>query len=366
MQPADLMDYPPLPLPLPWTEEPEQKALFHRLVALCLGVSLSLFLIVTLVITPPEIERQQREKVPQRLARLILERKPVPLPTLEEPELTKPELKKPELKKPELKKPEPPKPEKAEPAQPTPQPKLEPEQPKQLTRPIPASIPASIEPTPEQLRQARDTAARSGILALQSQLQALQNLSVLNRLEDQPLSNVQAGRSRRNNRDLLGRGALMGSGGIQATALTNASSATLADRQTTRIHSLNEIALNEIAPNGIAPGSIATPAAQGGNGVRIKQRSPEEISLVFDRHKAAFYALYRRALRSQLGLQGKIVFNFSIDPAGQVIDCRILSSELNNRELERKLRARVMLLAFEAKSVEPWQGLYHIDFLPAG
>ncbi|MFT6917180.1 MAG: protein TonB [Motiliproteus sp.] len=364
MQPVDLRGYPPLPLP--WTEEPEQKALFHRLVALSLGTLLSLFLIVTFIIELPEVERQQREKVPRRLATLMLEKQRISLPELNKQELNKQELRKQELKVPELKTP-------ALPAPPAPKFEKaaakaapEPEKPKQLARLSPPSTSASTEPTPEQLSQARDTAASSGILALQSQLRALQNLNVLTQRDDQPLRNVRAGRAQRNNPDLLGRGALTGSGGIQTTALEQSGSATLAARQTTRVSAPEGFASDDIASDGIASNTNAARAAQARGVVRIKQRSPEEISLVFDRHKAAFYALYRRELRSQLGLRGRVIFNFSINPAGRVIDCSILSSDLNNPALERKLRARVMLLAFEAKSVEPWKGLYHIDFLPAG
>ncbi len=301
MRPVDLTGY--TPAPLPWSEEKEQQQLLWKLVGGSLGLFLTLFLIVTFLIDPPEIK------------------KPKP-----EPEQPKPE---PEKPKPEPEKPKP----KPEP-KPKPVTKLKPKQ-----------------PTPKQIKQAREKAANSGIMAMQSQLQALRNLPELSQLSNKQLRDVKAGSSQRKNANLIGRKALDGSGGIQTTAVAKPNRATLAGRQTTQIET---------------PAEIAAMVAEAANEVQIKQRTREEISLVFDRHKSAFYSLYRRALRSQLGLQGRVVFKLEIDPSGTVTACSIASSELNHQDLERKLRARVMLLQFEDRPVEPYQGQFHIDFVPAG
>ncbi|MEH6473222.1 MAG: AgmX/PglI C-terminal domain-containing protein [Halopseudomonas sp.] len=331
MQPVDLKDY--TPPPLPWTEEPEQKALLRKLIAINLGVFLSLFLIVNFVIDPPEMKREQLEKVPERIAKLMLEKKREPLPEPKKPE-PKPEPE-PEPEKP---KPEP------EPEKPKPEPKP-------VTKLTPKPKPKPKEPTPEQLKQAKEKAAKSGIMAMQNQLQALQNMPELNQMGNKQLRDAKAGSSRRQDPNLIGRRALGGSGGIQTTAVAKPNSAILASRQTTRVDT---------------PDEIAALVASTSNEVQIKQRTLEEIHLIFDRHKSAFYSLYRRELRSQLGLQGRVVFKLSVAPSGQVTACTIVSSELNNPKLERKLRARVLLMAFDDKPVEPWQGQYHIDFLPAG
>ena len=78
-------------------------------------------------------------------------------------------------------------------------------------------------------------------------------------------------------------------------------------------------------------------------------RSREEIELVFDRNKGAIYALYSRALREKPELQGKLVLEFTISPSGEVTMCRVVSSELNDPELESKIVARVRLFRFEAE-----------------
>ena len=94
-------------------------------------------------------------------------------------------------------------------------------------------------------------------------------------------------------------------------------------------------------------------------------RSREEIELVFDRNKGAIYALYSRELRDKPELQGKLVLEFTIAPSGEVTMCRVVSSELNDPELERKIIARVRLFRFEPKDVESITTTKPIDFFPA-
>ena len=94
-------------------------------------------------------------------------------------------------------------------------------------------------------------------------------------------------------------------------------------------------------------------------------RSREEIELVFDRNKGAIYALYNRALRDNPSLQGKVVLELTIAPWGEVTNCRVLSSDLNDPELERKLIARVKLFRFEERDVEAVTTTKPIDFFPA-
>jgi TonB family protein len=81
-------------------------------------------------------------------------------------------------------------------------------------------------------------------------------------------------------------------------------------------------------------------------------RSREEIEMVFDRNKASIYSLYNRALRADPTLQGKVVVQLTIVPTGEVTDCKVLSSELKNEELERKLVALIKMFHFESRDVE--------------
>ena len=87
--------------------------------------------------------------------------------------------------------------------------------------------------------------------------------------------------------------------------------------------------------------------------------------MVFDRNKAAIYSLYNRALRDNPQLQGKVVVQLTIAPTGEVTDCKVLSSELKDEELERKLVARIKMFHFDDKDVEIITTTKPIDFFPA-
>ena len=94
-------------------------------------------------------------------------------------------------------------------------------------------------------------------------------------------------------------------------------------------------------------------------------RAREEVEIVFDRNKGALYALYGRALRDQPELAGKVVLEFTILPSGEVSNVRVVSSELNDPELEKKIVARVRQIRFKPADVEPLTVSKPIDFFPA-
>lgn len=94
-------------------------------------------------------------------------------------------------------------------------------------------------------------------------------------------------------------------------------------------------------------------------------RSREEIEMVFDRNKSAIYAIYNRALRDRPELQGKVVIELTIAPSGEVTAYHIVSSEIDDTDLERKLVARIRLFQFEAKDVETITTTKPIEFFPA-
>ena len=86
---------------------------------------------------------------------------------------------------------------------------------------------------------------------------------------------------------------------------------------------------------------------------------------MFDKNKSAIYALYSRALRDNPSLQGKLVLQITIAPSGEVTACSVVSSDLNDPELERKLVSRIKLFRFEEKNVEAVTTTKPIDFFPA-
>ncbi len=86
---------------------------------------------------------------------------------------------------------------------------------------------------------------------------------------------------------------------------------------------------------------------------------------MFERNKGAIYAIYNRALREEPALQGKVVLELKISPAGQVVGLRIVSSELKSSELEGKLLARIKQFDFGAKDVDAITVTWPVDFLPS-
>jgi len=113
----------------------------------------------------------------------------------------------------------------------------------------------------------------------------------------------------------------------------------------------------------VALASAANRNVHSGGGGK-PARSPEEIALVFDRNKGRIYSLYARALRDNAELQGKLVLEFTIAPNGTVTECRVVSSELKDPELERKIVALVRLFQFQAEDVDAVTATKPIDFFP--
>ena len=300
---------------LPWAVNPVEQQRGRRIAATAV-VLFVVFSVLMSVFDPPPIDRAAAEKLPPRLAKLVLEKKEPPPP--------KPE---PVIEKPK----EEPKPEVKEEA-----PKEEPK----------------IKPTEQQVEKAREKAKKSGLLAMKDQLAALRDLSNASSLR-QPQAKVGAeGTEQRVERDLIGRKATSGSGGVATTAVAHSGGGTLAGRTTTQV----------AVPTG-AGGSLEEVRAKS----RAPKRTPEEIKLAFDANKAAIYGLYRRALRQNPLLEGRVVVKLTIAPDGGVTECSIVSSALNDTDLESKLVARIQLISFGArKGVETWTGTYHIDFVPTG
>lgn len=326
---------------LPWQESKEDKTRLWKTVASSLGGGLLLLFLLN-IIPYPELDRSQAEKIPERVAKMILEKEkenPPPPPPPPEPEDESEDEIDP-LVEPEIQ----PEPEPVPEPEPAPLPELEPE------TEVAEVIEQPKQPEPvkqkEVVAAAKEKAKNTGVLAMSSQLSTLSTLTNVARQGNTSLKSAE-GSSERNDNDLINQRAQGGSGGVATTEITKQASQQLDDRDTTRI----------------ASSSAESEAAEA---VRNKLRTSEEIRLIFDQNKNAFYSLYKRALRSNLGLQGRVVFNLVISPNGSVTKCDIVSSELNSPELENKLIARIKLINFGEKDVSEWEEEYYLDFSPAG
>jgi TonB family protein len=286
---------------LAWEVDPEDQRRFRRY----LRVGLVLVLIFGLVF--PFINLPKRgaaaEEVPPRLARLMQEERPKPPP-------------------------------------PKPQPKVEKPKPEPVAQPKPVDTRKKMENT-------------AAMRAIKDELADLRDQVDTSQLRNRQLS-AAVEKDARSERSLITSKVGSGSAGIVSANSSRgfgSGAGALSDHTTVGVSS------------GIASSASQNRATRIGNSGKAA-RSQEEIELVFDRNKGAIYALYTRAMRERADLQGKMVLQLTISPAGEVTDCTMLSSELNDPDLEHKIIARVKLFRFEAKDVEAITARKTIEFFP--
>jgi periplasmic protein TonB len=294
---------------LPWSPTEEVEARFRRVVRNAF-IAFAIMAVLIPLIPVPEKSTVKAPPIPDRIVKLVIQQKapPPPPPKIEE-------------KKPE--------PEKIKPV----------EQPKPEPKPQPT---------------AREKAQKS-MAKVVDELAALRDNSMLDKAAQTKNLTGKVGEQTRSERSLLTSKAGGSSGGINTAALSRGyggGTGALTGHTTTQVSSA------------VLEGQAAD-KVQRGSGSNKATRSEEEIALVFDRNKGAIYALYTRALRDKPDLQGKVVLELTIAADGSVQRCEIVSSELNDADLERKLIARVKSFRFDARDVGTITVTKPIDFFPA-
>ena len=306
---------------LPWVETSEDRNFRRLLITLVV-----IFLVAGLVLdslTLPEITQKKLVDVSPRLARLILEKQKVkpPLPKIEK---TKPEEKKKAEKPKEKKK----------------------EKPEEVKKEVPK----------EKTKQAREVAQQSGLIALSDELADLRESFDLDNIAELPQQTTgKQATELASASDVLSSQAKQSSGGITTNTLTRKiETSELATRKTTTVTS--NIKTTQAAK------STGAGTSQSG---RTATRSAEEVERVFQKNKGAIFSIYNRALRKNPSLAGKVVVELTIDPNGKVIKVTIVSSELDDKKLERKLALKIKKFIFASANVPQITVSYPIDFLPS-
>jgi len=313
---------------LPWTNNTGQEKKFRRLLAIVFGATFFLSVVWPWIPTPA-VDPYQVDDISPRIARLLLEQQAPPPP--------------------------PPKP-----VEPEPEPEPEPDA---IKEPAPEMVADEPPPEPEPLpepepeidyQQIAREQAQAALLPFTEDLAALADSDVLEMIADERPLTAAVGQAARNERSMITSKAGTASSGINTANMSrNTGGSGLAGRNTTEIES-------PVA----AVGNSAGGARRTGASSRAS-RSREEIELIFDKNKGAIFALYNRALRVDPTLEGKLVLRLTIAPTGEVTFCEIVSSELGDPDLERKLVQRVKLFRFEARDVEAITTTKPIDFFPA-
>ena len=307
---------------LPWVEQQEDRSFRWIMI-----ITLLLFLgagVVLNAIKLPEIVQKNLVDISPRLAKLILEKQKIkPPPKKEKPK----EVKKEEPKKKEKKK-EKPK-------------KKEPEKKKEVKKP-----------------DAKEVAKNSGLIALADELEDLRESFELDEALKLPQQNegkqaaVVATSS-----DLLSANAQQSSGGIKTDTLNRTiKTSELVQRKTTKVESKIEADATKLAK------TSTKKQQQKGS---VAQRSRDEIERVFQKNKGGIFNLYNRALRKNPDLVGQVVVELTIAPSGQVTAASVLSSELGDEALERKLVLKIKKFKFSKANVAAITVTYPIDFLPS-
>jgi protein TonB len=304
---------------LPWTTGQSQDKKFQRL----LGIIFLICAVLSILwpfIPVPEPDPFDVDDLPPRIAQLLLEEKPLPPPpeVVEEPE---------------------------------PEPEPDDQEPDQVVEETPEPLPEP-EPQPDREEIAREQ-AQAALMPFAEDLADLVDNELLEQVADDRNLTAAVSESERNERSMITSKAGTASSGINTAAMSrNTGGSGIAGRDTTRVAS-------PVA--GIGPAGGASRSGSSGRA----SRSREEIELVFDKNKGAIFALYNRALRRDPSLEGKLVLRLTIDPNGAISLCEIVSSELGDEELERKLVQRVRMFRFEARDVEAITTTKPIDFFPA-
>lgn len=299
---------------LQWMQRSDDDVFFRKVYRVVLSICLIMGLLVA-VIDVPKPERKEREPLPPRLVKFLEEKKKAPAP--------KPVVKTPVKAK----------------AKPKPKP---------IVRPKPKPKPKK--PLTSTQAKARDKAKRSGLLALSSELSDLIETPAISALVSSKVSK-RGTQAAKNDLSVLTSGVTKGSGGVSTKGLDRRVSTTaIGSRKTTQVNS---------------SAAVATINAERSGKGRKASRSEEEITIVMDRNKGSIYAVYNRELRRNPGLQGRVVLEITIAPSGRVTKVKILSSELKDKKLERKLISRIKLFNFGAKKVDSVTVTYPLEFFPS-
>jgi protein TonB len=301
---------------LPWDVAREDIRKFRRWLTLVLVIVLLPGVVIPWL-PVPEIDRQELEELPPQLARIMVEKekeKPEPIVPPPEPEVVEEEV------------------------EPEPEPETIPE----------PEVKETPEPT---VADAQQKARVSGLLRFQDAFADMREAVDMDKLRDTGAVQQGAGEAASIDRSILTSRHGTRSAGVNVAALSrDTGGVALSGRETTRV---------ETPENSEVEGGMRAPRE-----IDPRNRSIEEIRRVFDANKGAIFAIYNRALRLDPTLQGKVVLELVIDPSGQVVDCKVVASELADESVVAKIVNRVRLFDFGEREVGTTTISYPVHFLP--
>lgn len=338
---------------LPWSEDIDSLVPLLAIMALFL---LAFVFAVQVIRTTevPEVIQTQKQKLPDRLVELVVEKtkrpEPPPVKLPKKKEVVKQEPK-PEQPKEVVKKP----PE---------------EKPKELVR-----EPRPENPTEQEIDQAREVATQvfqeevgeafEEVSEVREEVSAA--LADLGGLFDGDSVGGSSG-SAAGGDDIVSSRAGAGSGGVASIGNGGASSRSVAGAGTGYGRGTG-------SGNGFGSGggkvssSVATasPAARkpsaGGTVASGSGRSNASVRTTMQKYGARFDSIYRRALRQDASLEGNVVLQMTIEPNGTVSSVSVSSSDIDDQTMLSKLKTRIKGINF-GPADKVWTGPYTLRFFP--
>lgn len=303
---------------LPWDLDRQDAKNFKKYLTLVL-LMIFAFGVVIPWLPVPEVDRAELEELPPQLARIMLDKpEPVVPPPPPKPEIVEEQVK--------------------------PEPEPEPEKPPE---PVPEKPP---EPQPT-VADAKEKAAVSGLLAFKDAFADMRETVDVSKLQDTGAIQQGAGQAASIDRSVLTSKHGTRSAGVNVAELSrDTGGVALSGRETTKV---------EVPEGSKGEGGVRAPRELDARG-----RSIEEIRRVFDTNKGAIFAIYNRALRQDPTLQGKVVLELVISPSGQVMDVKVVASEIDDESVVAKIVSRVRLFDFGARDVSTTTISYPVHFLP--
>ena len=309
---------------LPWaTSNSDQQ--FKKILLAFLFVFFCISLPVAYV-TLPELTRAEKEALPPQLARVVLEQKLIPPQPVVPPKIEE----KPQVEKVPEKTTE----EKIVPAERT------------TAKP---DVPTTTRN--DATERARSVAKQSGILAMANELNELQNTDAITQNVRTTVTTTTKNEAATHQVSAV-------------TASTNQQGKVIQQDDV-----VGQLQSTELQTRDVKTQTTATEkAAIADNNLRQGKgggRASSDIGLVFNKNKAGLHSIYERERRKNSSLKGKIVFQLTIEPNGKVSSVKILSSELNNPELEARIIARIKMFIFAPTSDGTVTIDYPVEFIPS-
>ncbi len=299
---------------LPWVQSASDRR-FRKILLISMIIFSVFGTIVAVLDVPPPVKKDLKSVSP-RLAALVMQRRKLPPPPPPKP--VKKKVKKKVIPKPKAK-------------------------PKKKT--VEKKKPVKTKD------DAMKKAASSGLVSMAAELNDLRDSFDISDMDDSSLSKAGKTQKQDFNRSVITSGAMQSSGGIRTSQLTSSTGGGKLNSRTT----------TKVSSNIDTGPSKRVKRDKNGRAVRPQY----EIEQVFQKNKSAIYSIYNRELRKDPSLQGKVVIELTIASNGKVIKARIVSSDLNNPKLERKLIIRVKSFRFKPGKMGKVTVRYPIDFLPS-